>query len=47
MSRRGNCYDNALMESFWSALKRERIHRFEFATRASARAAILEWIRIF
>jgi len=47
MSRRGNCYDNALMESFWSTLKRELVHRFEFATRAQARAAIFEWIEVF
>jgi putative transposase len=47
MSRRGNCYDNAAMESFWSALKRELVHRREFATGAEARAAIFEWIEVF
>jgi transposase InsO family protein len=47
MSRRGNCYDNALMESFWSSLKRELVHRVQFATRAQARTAIFEWIEIF
>jgi transposase InsO family protein len=47
MSRKGNCYDNAVMESFWSSLKRELVHRCEFATRAQARAAIFEWIEIF
>jgi putative transposase len=47
MSRRGNCYDNALMESFWSSLKRELIHRTHFATRQEARMAIFEWIEIF
>jgi len=47
MSRRGNCYDNAMMESFWSTMKRELIHRHHFATRADARAAIFEWIEIF
>jgi putative transposase len=47
MSRRGNGYNNALMESFWSTLKRELIHRCQFATRASARAAIFEWIEVF
>jgi len=47
MSRRGNCYDNALMESFWSSLKRELVHRMHFTTRAEARAAIFEWIEIF
>jgi transposase InsO family protein len=47
MSRRGNCYDNALIESFWSSLKRELVHRVHFATRGQARAAIFEWIEIF
>jgi putative transposase len=47
MSRRGNGYDNAMMESFWSTLKRELIHRCQFATRAGARAAIFEWIEVF
>jgi putative transposase len=47
MSRRGNCYDNALMESFWSTLKCGLIHRTHFATRAEARAAIFEWIEVF
>jgi putative transposase len=47
MSRRGNCYDNAAMESFWSSLKRELVHRRSFATRQEARAAIFEWIEIF
>jgi len=47
MSRRANCYDNAAMESFWSTLKRDLIHRTHFATRAQARAAIFEWIEVF
>ena len=47
MSRRGNCYDNAVMESFWSSLKRELVHRCQFATRAQARAAVFEWTDIF
>ena len=47
MSWRDNCYDNAMMESFWSTLKRELIHRCAFATRAQARAAIFEWIKVF
>jgi transposase InsO family protein len=47
MSRRGNCYDNALMESFWSTLKRGLVHHQVFATRAAARAAIFEWIEVF
>lgn len=47
MSRRGNCYDNAVIESFWSSLKRELVHRREFATRAEAQAAIFEWLEVF
>jgi putative transposase len=47
MSRKGNCYDNAAMESFWSSLKRELVHRCRFATHAEARAAIFEWIEVF
>jgi transposase InsO family protein len=47
MSRRGNCYDNAMMESFWSTLKRDLVHRCQFATRAVAQAAIFEWIEVF
>lgn len=47
MSRRGNCYDNALMESFWSTLKCGLVYRTHFATRAQARAALFEWIEVF
>ena len=47
VSRKGNCYDNAWIESFWSSLKRELIHRCLCATRAQARAAIFEWIEVF
>jgi transposase InsO family protein len=46
MSRRGNCYDNAMMESFWATLKREcAVH--PFATRDQARTAIFEYIEVF
>lgn len=47
MSRKGNCYDNAMMESFWSSLKNELIHRSCFATRAQARTAIFDYIECF
>jgi transposase InsO family protein len=47
MSRPGNCYDNATMESFWSSLKRELVHRCQFATHAEAKAAIFDWIEVF
>jgi putative transposase len=47
MSRAGNCYDNAAMESFWSTLKREMIYRQTFLTRTQASAAIFEYIETF
>lgn len=47
MSRKGNCYDNAVMESFWSSLKNELVHRRRFATRADARTAIFDYIEAF
>jgi transposase InsO family protein len=47
MSRKGNCYDNATMESFWSTLKLELIYRHQFATRAQARIAIFDYIESF
>jgi putative transposase len=47
MSRRGNCWDNAPMESFFASLKKELVHGAEFATRAEARAALFEYIEVF
>lgn len=47
MSRAGNCYDNAAMESFWSTLKGELVQRRTFATRAAARAALFEYVEVF
>ncbi len=47
MSRRGDCWDNAPMESFFASLKKELIHGEDFATRAEARAAIVEYIEVF
>lgn len=47
MSRRGNCYDNATMESFWSTLKHELIYRRSFATREDATTAIFDYIESF
>jgi len=47
MSRRGNCYDNAPMESFWGLLKNELVHHRRFKTRAEAVDAITEYIEIF
>ena len=47
MSRKGNCWDNAPMESVWGVLKSELIHHQRFETRAEAKAAIREYIEIF
>ena len=47
MSRKGNCYDNAPMESFWGSLKNELVHHYHYPTRADAQAAIQEYIEIF
>ena len=47
MSRKGNCYDNATMESFWSTLKLELIYRTSFATRTQARSQIFDYIETF
>ena len=47
MSRAGNCYDNAKMESFWATLKTELIDGQVYATRAEARSAIFGYIEVF
>jgi putative transposase len=47
MSRQGNCYDNAFMESFWSTLKLELVYRGLFLTRAQARTHIFDYIEVF
>jgi putative transposase len=47
MSRRGNCYDNATMESFWSTLKLELVYRRLFDTRTQARMQIFDYIETF
>ena len=47
MSRRGNCLDNAPMESFFASLKTECIHEARFRTRAEARTAVFEYIEVF
>ena len=47
MSRRGNCHDNAVAESFFNLLKRERIRRRVFKTRAEARQDVFESIEMF
>jgi putative transposase len=47
MSRKGNCYDNATMESFWSTLKLELVYRRHFATHRQARTEIFDYIECF
>ncbi len=44
MSRPGNCYDNAMAESFFGTLKTELVHRTRYRTRAQARTSVFEWI---
>jgi putative transposase len=47
MSRRGNCLDNAPMESFFGSLKTELVHRTTFPTREAARRAVFEYVETF
>jgi putative transposase len=47
MSRKGDCWDNAAMESFFSTLKRELVHREAYATREEARRSLFEYIEVF
>lgn len=47
MSRKGNCYDNAPMESFWGLLKTELVHHRRYKTREEARRDITEYIEVF
>jgi putative transposase len=47
MSRRGNCYDNAVAESFFQLLKRERIRRKTYLDREEARRDIFNYIEMF
>ena len=47
MSRKADCWDNAPMESFFASLKKELVHDADFATRAEARTAIVEYIEVF
>jgi putative transposase len=47
MSRRGDCLDNAPMESFFASLKKEHVHRACFGTREEAKAAVFDYIEVF
>ena len=47
MSRKGNCYDNAVAESFFHSLKTELTHHIKFETRSQANQAIFDYIEVF
>jgi transposase InsO family protein len=47
MSGKGDCWDNACAESFWSTLKTELVHHATYATREAARQSIFEYIEVF
>lgn len=47
MSRKGNCWDNAPTESFFSTLKKELVHHERYETRAQARQSLFEYIEVF
>ena len=47
MSRRGNCWDNAVAESFFSSLKKEKIRKRIYKTREEARADLFDYIGVF
>ena len=47
MSRRGNCHDNAVAESFFNLLKRERVRRRTYSSRAEARQDVFDYIEMF
>ena len=47
MSGKGDCYDNAMMESFWATLKTELVHHQHYQNHEQARASIFEYIEVF
>jgi putative transposase len=47
MSGRGDCWDNAVMESFWGTLKTELVNHERYETREQARASVFEYIEVF
>ena len=47
MRRKGNCYDNAAIESFWGTLKNELVHHRRYITRKQAKDAVTEYIEMF
>jgi transposase InsO family protein len=47
MSRKGNCWDNAVSESFFASLKKELVYQQNYGTREEARQSIFQWIETF
>ena len=47
MSRKGNCWDNAVAESFFATLKTELVHGEDWHTRDEARSALFEYIEVW
>jgi transposase InsO family protein len=47
MSRKGECLDNAVAESFFGSLKNELVHHEDYRTRAEARQSVFEYIEVF
>ena len=47
MSRKGNCWDNAVVESFFHTLKTEHVYHEQFKTRGAAKSSVFEWIEVF
>ena len=47
MSRKGDCYDNAVAESFFSTLKRELVHHERYKSREEAKQSLFEYIEVF
>lgn len=47
MSRKGECWDNAVAESFFGSLKNELVHEMDYRTRKEARQSIFEYIEVF
>lgn len=47
MSRKGDCWDNAMAESFFHTLKTEHVYHEQFKTRCDAKSSVFEWIEVF
>ena len=47
MSRKGNCWDNAPVESFFATLKKELVHKEQFDSMQQAKSALFEYIEVF